>query len=112
MKKIMLFPVWTNLKTNMSGLTCALIRVGLNLYYVILCMGFLVWTDLSYQCPTCIGLVSYVRPTSTKKVVLVNCVHKLSPTAPYSMDQSHFSILSHDTLHHCLSSTTNGLEDG
>ena len=41
-----------------------------------------------------------------KKKGLVNCicVYKPCPTIPYGMIQSHYSILSHDTLHHCLSS--------
>ena len=37
---------------------------------------------------------------------LVNCVHKSCPTALYSVVQSHCSILSHDTLHHHLSSNS------
>ena len=35
---------------------------------------------------------------------LVNCVYKLCSTILYSVVQSRCSILSHDTLHHCLSS--------
>ena len=37
---------------------------------------------------------------------LVNCVYKPCPTALYSAVQSCCSILSHDTLHHCLSSNS------
>ena len=36
----------------------------------------------------------------------VNCIYKLCPTALYSVVQSHCSILSHDTLHHSLSSNS------
>ena len=38
---------------------------------------------------------------------LVSCVYKSCPTALYSAVQSRCTILSHDTLHHCLSSTSN-----
>ena len=37
---------------------------------------------------------------------LVNCVYKPCSTILYSAVQSRCSILSHDTLHHCLSSNT------
>ena len=37
---------------------------------------------------------------------LVNCVYKPCPAALYSAVQSSCSILSHDTLHHCLSSNS------
>ena len=36
----------------------------------------------------------------------VNCVHKLCPTTPYSVVQSHCSILSCDTLFCCFSSNS------
>ena len=36
----------------------------------------------------------------------VNCVYKPCPAALYSAVQSRCSILSHDTLHHCLSSNS------
>ena len=50
-------------------------------------------------------VVSQARPTSAKEGKgLVNCIYKLCPTALYSAVQSHCSILSHDALHHCLSS--------
>ena len=38
-------------------------------------------------------------------------IYKLCPAALYSVVQSHCSILSHDTLHHCLSSNSS-LENG
>ena len=41
----------------------------------------------------------------------MNCVYKQCPTALYSADQSRCSILSHDTLHHCLS-CNKSLENG
>ena len=45
---------------------------------------------------------------STKKGKgLMNWLYKLCPTALYSVVQSCCSILSHDTLHHCLSSNSN-----
>ena len=37
---------------------------------------------------------------------LVNCVYKPCPATLYSAVQSCCSILSHDTLHHCLSSNS------
>ena len=37
---------------------------------------------------------------------LVNCIYKPCPAALYSAVQSCCSILSHDTLHHCLSSNS------
>ena len=37
---------------------------------------------------------------------LANCVYKPCPAALYSAVQSCCSILSHDTLHHCLSSNS------
>ena len=57
-------------------------------------------------------LVSQARPTSANKGKgLVNCVHKLCPATLHNAAQSCYSILSHDTLHHHLSSS-NGLENG
>jgi len=57
-------------------------------------------------------LVSQARPTSAiKGKGLVNCVHKLCPATLHNAAQSCYSILSHDTLHHHLSSN-NGLENG
>ena len=49
-------------------------------------------------------LVSQARFTSAKKKGLVNCscVYKPCPTISYSVVQSCYSILSHNTLHHCL----------
>ena len=41
----------------------------------------------------------------------MNRVYKLCPAALYSAVQSHCSILSHDALHHCLSSNSS-LENG
>ena len=41
----------------------------------------------------------------------MNCVYKPCPATLYSAVQSHCSILSHDTLHHCLSSNSS-LENG
>ena len=46
-----------------------------------------------------------------KREGLVNCVHTLCPAALYSAVQSYCNILSHDALHHCLSSNSS-LEDG
>jgi len=37
----------------------------------------------------------------------VNCVYKLCPAAMYSAVQSCCNTLSHDALHHCLSSNNN-----
>ena len=57
-------------------------------------------------------LVSQATSTSAKKGLgNCTCVYKPCPTIPYSVVQSCYSILSHDTLHHCLSSN-NGLENG
>ena len=60
------------------------------------CHNFLPW----------LGLVSQARSTSAKKKGkdLVNCVYKPCPAALCSSVQSWCSILSHDALHHCLSS--------
>ena len=41
----------------------------------------------------------------------MNCIYKLCPAALYSAVQSHCSILSHDTLCHCLSSNSS-LQNG
>ena len=41
----------------------------------------------------------------------MSCVYKPCPAAQYSAVQSHCSILSHDTLRHCLSSNSR-LENG
>ena len=62
---------------------------------------------------TCILLVSLAIQTHLckKGKGLVNCVYKLCPTALYSAVQSRCSILSHDALHHCLSSNSS-LENG
>ena len=55
----------------------------------------------------CSKVVSQARPTSGKiGKGLVNCVYKPCPTALYSVAQSRCSILSHDTLHHYLSSNS------
>ena len=57
-------------------------------------------------------LVSQARPTSAREGKgLVNCIYKLCPGALYSAVQSHCSILSHDAVHHCLSSNSS-LENG
>ena len=57
-------------------------------------------------------LVSQARPTSAREGKgLVSCVYKPCPAAQYSAVQSHCSILSHDTLRHCLSSNSR-LENG
>ena len=42
---------------------------------------------------------------------LMNCVNKLCPAALYSAVQSQCSVLSYNTLHHCLSSNT-GRQNG
>ena len=52
------------------------------------------------------SLVLQARPTSARGKGLVNCVYKPCPTALYSAVQSCCNILSHDTLHHCLSSNS------
>ena len=55
----------------------------------------------------CVCLVSQAQPTSIKEGKgLVNCVHKLCPAALYSAVHSHYSILSHDALCHCLGSNS------
>ena len=56
-------------------------------------------------------LVSQARSTSAKKGSgeLYMCIKAMSHL-PYSVVQSCYSTLSHDTLHHCLSSN-NGLEN-
>ena len=60
----------------------------------------------------CYQLVSQARPTSTREGnSLVKCVYKPCPAALYSAVQSRSSILSHDALHHYLSSNS-GLENG
>ena len=41
----------------------------------------------------------------------MNCVYKQCPATLYSADQLHYSILSHETLHHCVSCNSN-LENG
>ena len=51
------------------------------------------------------SLVSQTHFRKTGKG-LVNCVYKPCPAALYSAVQSRCSILSHDTLHHCLSSNS------
>ena len=57
-------------------------------------------------------IVSQARPTFAKGGKgLVDCVCKPCSAAVYSAVQSHCSILSHDTLCHCLSSNS-GLENG
>ena len=54
-----------------------------------------------------IALGSQARPTSAKEGKgLVNCVYNPCLAALYSAVQSHCSILSHDTLCHCLSSNS------
>ena len=53
------------------------------------------------------SVVSQARPTFAKEGKdLVSCVYKRCPAALYSVIQSHCSILSHDTLHHCLSNNS------
>ena len=57
-------------------------------------------------------LVSQARPTSAREGKgLVSCVYKPCPATQYSAVQSHCSIFSHDTLHHCMSSNSR-LENG
>ena len=57
-------------------------------------------------------VVLQAQPTSAREGKgLVNCVYKPCPAALYSAVQSHCSILSHDALHHCLSSNSS-LENG
>ena len=53
-------------------------------------------------------LLLQARPTFKG---LVNCIYKLCPAILYSVVWSHYNILSHDTLHQCLSNN-NGLEKG
>ena len=71
------------------------------------------WVKKQVMWPSpCTRGVSRARPTSAKEGKgLVNCVYKPCPTALYSAVQSRCSILSHDTLHHCLSSNSS-LENG
>ena len=61
---------------------------------------------------TRLDLVSQATPTSAKEGKgPVNCAYKPCPVALYGVAQSCYSIFSHDTLHHCLSSN-NGAENG
>ena len=62
------------------------------------------------DCYTYISLASHTFFHKNGKG-LVNGVYKPCPTTPCSAVQSHYSILSHDTLHHHLSSSS-GLENG
>ena len=51
--------------------------------------------------------VLQARHASKREKGVVNYVYKLCPPAPYSVVQSCYSVLAHDTLHHCLSSNEN-----
>ena len=54
------------------------------------------------------AVISLTRQTHFHKrgKGLVNCVYKHCPATLYSVVQSCCSLLSHDTLHHCLSSNS------
>ena len=57
-------------------------------------------------------IVLQATPTSAKEGKgPVNCAYKPCPIALYSVAQLHYTIFSHDTLHHRLSNN-NGAENG
>ena len=58
----------------------------------------------SQMCACARACVSVVLHASKKGKDLVNCIYRLCPATLYGVVQSHCSSLSHDPLHHCLSS--------
>ena len=71
------------------------------------CLVHSAWRFVSWDSGT-LGNTSLASQTHFRKrgKGLVNCVYKPCPAALYSAVQSSCSILSHDTLHHCLSSNS------
>ena len=71
------------------------------------CLVHSVWRFVSWDSGT-LGNTSLASQTHFRKrgKGLVNCIYKPCPAGLYSAVQSSCSILSHDTLQHCLSSNS------